>query len=108
MGFSENLRNELDYQDMQLKELSQKTGISKNTLDKYLSGPKVQPGVENALKIAEVLNVSVEYLVTGKNSSNKIDLSAEYRQLIEKYESLNQFNRKTVFDLLDSLYKRSI
>lgn len=108
MGFSENLRNELDYQDMQLKELSQKTGISKNTLDKYLSGPKVQPGVENALKIAEVLNVSVEYLVTGKTTPNKIDLSAEYRQLIEKYESLNQFNRRTVFDLLDSLYKRSI
>ncbi len=107
MGFSENLRNELDYQDIQLKELSQKTGISKNTLDKYLSGPKVQPGVENAIKIAEVLNVSVEYLVTGINPTNKLDLSAEYKQLIEKYKSLNQFNRKTVFDLVDSLYKRS-
>ena len=105
MWFSDNLRSELDFQGIQIKELAQKTGISKNTLDKYLSGPKVQPGVENAVKIAQVLNVSVEYLVTGKNEKNN-NLSEEYKQLIKKYQNLTPFNKKTVFDLLNSINSR--
>ena len=69
MGFAENVKNELDFQGMQLKELSIKTGISRNTLDKYLSTIKAtQPGVDNAVKIAQALGVSVEYLVL--NSEN--------------------------------------
>ena len=105
MGFSENLRSELDFQGIQIKELSQMTGISKNTLDKYLSGPRVQPGVENAVKIAKALKVSVEYLVTGKTESSK-KLSAEYEQLLKKYQELNPFNRKTVLDLMESISSR--
>ena len=105
MGFSENLRTEMEFQDIQIKELAQKTGISKNTLDKYLSGPKVQPGVENAVKIAQVLNVSVEYLVTGKTEQSTF-ISAEYEQLIQKYQTLSAFNKKTVFDLLESITSR--
>ncbi|MEE3314147.1 MAG: helix-turn-helix transcriptional regulator [Treponema sp.] len=105
MGFSENLRAELDFQGIQIKELAQKTGISKNTLDKYLSGPKVQPGVENAVKIAHVLNVSVEYLVTGKTDIPS-RLSSEYDQVLRKYQKLTPFNRKTVFDLLESISSR--
>ena len=105
MGFSENLRAELDFQGIQIKELAQKTGISKTTLDKYLSGPKVQPGVENAVKIAHVLNVSVEYLVTGKTDIPS-RLSSEYDQVLRKYQKLTPFNRKTVFDLLESISLR--
>lgn len=105
MGFSENLRAELDFQGMQIKELAQKTGISKNTLDKYLSGPRVQPGVENAVKIALALKVSVEYLVTGKTEIPGY-LATEYDQLLKKYQKLSPFNRKTVFDLLESISSR--
>ena len=105
MGFAENLRTELDFQGLQIKELSQKTGISKSTLDKYLSGPKVQPGVENAVKIAQVLKVSVEYLVTGK-AEYPNRLSSEYEQLLEKYQKLNNFNRRTVFDLVNLISVR--
>ena len=105
MGFAENLRAELDYQDIQIKELSQKTGISKHTLDKYLFGTKAQPGVENALKIAQALGVSVEYLVEGKSASYK-SLPQEYQELLENFQNLNQFNKKTVMDLLESLIRR--
>ena len=105
MGFAENLRTELDFQGLQIKELAQKTGISKSTLDKYLSGPKVQPGVENAVKIAQVLKVSVEYLVTGK-SEYPNGLSSEFEQLLEKYQKLNNFNRRTVFDLVNLISVR--
>lgn len=105
MGFAENLKNELEFQDIQIKELSQKTGISKNTLDKYLSGRKSQPGVENAVKIAKVLGVTVESLVTG--NSDKLDsIPSEYEKIIKDYKTLNPFNKKTVIDLLASLSSR--
>ena len=69
MNFSENLRDVLDFRGMHIKELSAKTGISKNTIDNYLSGQKSLPNVENGVKIAKILEVSVEYLVTGKDSN---------------------------------------
>ena len=110
MGFAENVRSELDFQDIQIKELASKTGISKNTLEKYLSGKKAQPGIENAIKIAQVLGVSVEYLANGKKpDSDEILIPLipnEYKRIIEQYKSLNQFNRKTVEDVLCSLATR--
>ena len=68
MGFKENLKSELTFQDMLVKELSAKTGISKRTLDNYLRDNPANPTVENAVKIARALGVSVEYLVTGEKS----------------------------------------
>lgn len=32
MGFAENVKSELSYQGLQVKELAEKTGISKNTV----------------------------------------------------------------------------
>ena len=108
MGFAENVRAELDFQDIQVKELANKTGISKNTLDKYLFSKKVQPGVENAVKIARVLGVTVEYLTLGSHSHENEQYSSvpEYSLVVEQYRRLNKFNRKTVDDVLHSLVSR--
>ena len=108
MSFAENVRAELEYQDIQVKELAQKTGISKNTLDKYLSGRKSEPGVENAVKIAKVLGVSVEYLVwNSENQKTKpLIYDKEEQILIREYNNLNNFNKQTVQDLLKSLSSR--
>lgn len=108
MSFAENVRAELEYQDIQVKELAQKTGISKNTLDKYLSGRKSEPGVENAVKIAKVLGVSVEYLVCNSENqkSKPLIYDKEEQILIREYNNLNNFNKKTVQDLLKSLSSR--
>lgn len=108
MSFAENVRAELEYQDIQVKELAQKTGISKNTLDKYLSGRKSEPGVENAVKIAKVLGVSVEYLVcNSENQKTKPQIyDKEEQMILREYNSLSNFNKQTVQDLLKSLYSR--
>ena len=85
MDFAENLKNLLDMRDIQVKELSAETGISKNTLDNYLSGQKSIPNAENAIKIARCLGVSAEYLVTGKPAS--IALLHNDIKGIEKFEN---------------------
>jgi transcriptional regulator with XRE-family HTH domain len=63
--FKKNLRDELDYQDLTVKELSAKTAIPKATLDCYLGKRASMPPADAAVKIAEALDVTVEYLVTG-------------------------------------------
>lgn len=62
------LRDELQFRNMTVKELSIASGIKKQTLDNYLSTHNSIPSVEVAVKIAQALNVSVEYLVTGKDT----------------------------------------
>ena len=83
MSFSENLKEALDFRGMQIKELSAKTGISKNTIDNYLSGQKSLPNVENGVKIAKTLGVTVEYLVTRTNPT-----SVSEQQTIPPHQSL--------------------
>lgn len=71
MSFKENLKIELSYKDMTVKELAFASGVNKRTIDQYLSSAAKMPSAENAVKIATVLGVSVEYLVTGKNSAQQ-------------------------------------
>lgn len=105
MGFGENLHQELEYQGIQIKELAEKTGISKNTLDKYLSGNKSQPSVENAVKIAQAIGVSVEYLVLSGADKNQ-KLSADDAHLISSYKKLSAPNKTVVSDLIHVMLKR--
>lgn len=110
MGFRENLRNELDFQDLQTKELAQKTGINKRTLDGYLAKNGNEPTVGNAVKIAQVLGVSVEYLTTGKDSefsgenlSQEMILFHKYRSFVNKIEKLPQDAKKCMDFLVEKL-----
>lgn len=68
MSFKDNLRDEMEFQDMKQKEFSEKTGISVNTIRNYINGHNALPSAEVAVKIAGALGVSVEYLVSGKKS----------------------------------------
>ena len=102
-NFRENLRNELDFQGLIVKELSAKTDIPVGTLDCYLRTQAVEPSAENAVKIANALQVSVEYLITGKNVSRgnpRINLMQEARELIRWIEGLNPEQCKAVFKLI--------
>lgn len=83
MGFRENLKDELKYQDIKVKELADKTGISKRAIDHYLAEKHTEPTAETAVKIAKELGVSVEYLVTGKNSSVPDNINPDVIELIK-------------------------
>jgi transcriptional regulator with XRE-family HTH domain len=68
-NFRENLRIELDYQGVTVKELSARTGIPIASLDCYLGARATVPSVDAAVKVAQALKVSVEYLVLGENKN---------------------------------------
>jgi transcriptional regulator with XRE-family HTH domain len=97
MGFRENLKNELVYSGLRVKELSAKTGINKYTIDNYLSTHNCTPSAEAAVKIADALGVSVEYLVTGREIRHKtVSSSHEFRSLIRSMEQLGGDEQKVV------------
>ncbi|MCI5518388.1 MAG: helix-turn-helix domain-containing protein [Treponema sp.] len=88
MGFRENLKDELKYQDIRVKELADRTGISKRAIDHYLAEKYTEPTAETAVKIAKELGVSVEYLVTGKNSEIPDTIKPEIINLIRDMNHL--------------------
>lgn len=96
-SFWDNVAVELEYLGMTNKALAEKVGITASNIGK---GQKQgsSPSAETAVKIAKVLGVSVEYLVTGsrqpdKNShslenENQIHFLRKYHKLLEKCENL--------------------
>lgn len=76
-SFKENLRNELDFQGLTVKELSARTGIIKGTLDNYLGARASIPPADIAVKIADALHVSVEYLVKGEDRKIRMESMSE-------------------------------
>jgi transcriptional regulator with XRE-family HTH domain len=102
-NFRENLRNELNYQGVTVKELSARTNIPIATLDCYLGTRATVPSVEAAVKIAIALRVSVEYLVIGENTSTEqpqSKTSKEAQEIIHWVKYLNIEQCKAVLNLL--------
>jgi transcriptional regulator with XRE-family HTH domain len=106
MGFKENLKSELAYKGMLVKELAQKAGISRHTLDNYLNVREHIPTLDAAVKIANALGVSVEYLATGKESPHTdITMNNEAMALIHNFNLLNEGDRKIVSEIAQLLLK---
>jgi transcriptional regulator with XRE-family HTH domain len=99
MGFRENLKQELSYNSMLVKELSTKSGIHKRALDTYLCEKASMPPADAAVRIAHALGVSVEYLVTGEEAVLPRDIRFITRNLLK----LGEKDREVVSTLIKAL-----
>lgn len=68
-SFKNRLNTEIQYKGLSKTEFAEKAGISLGTLNMYLYRNSI-PSADIAVKLAKILNTSVEYLVTGKLSPN--------------------------------------
>ena len=104
------MKSELTYSGMLVKELAAKSGVSKYSLDNYLNIRGQIPSVEAGQKIAQALGVSVEYLVTGKESkkTGKMQtLSGDVGMIARLAEQLDVEKRKFVIDFIKWLKDRT-
>lgn len=102
MGFKENLRDEIAYQGLLIKEVAGKAGISPGTISNYLKENSSIPSADVAVKIAKALNVSVEYLVLGKDTTN-IENTKVYKSTVRKAaDKMMLMSEKDLF-LIESL-----
>ena len=112
MDFWENVAIELDYLGMTEKSLSEKVGIAASGITK---GKRLGscPSADTAVKIAKILGVSVEYLVSGlKSSSEEIQNTItneqirklkKYSKFIDNFEVLPRYEQDGIIDLVNKL-----
>jgi len=100
MGFRENLKQELSFNGMLVKELASAAGVHKRAIDTYLLSENASmPPADVAVRIAQTLGVSVEYLVNGSETSLPNDVKSIIRRLLE----LDPKDRKIVAVLTNAL-----
>ncbi|MBQ5451154.1 MAG: helix-turn-helix transcriptional regulator [Treponema sp.] len=87
LDFWNNVKEELDYKLLSQKELAAKTKISYNTIQSWITKDRL-PDASDSVKIAKVLDVSVEYLVTGQENTKK-QTSAELNELLHDIRHLS-------------------
>lgn len=79
-------------------DLAEKSTVSRVMIGKYERGEAI-PSIEAAKKIADALEVSLDYLV-GEGINSKFDKKTLKR--IADLEYLDEDKRKTLFDLMDT------
>ena len=104
MGFKENLRAELAYSGMLIKELSNLSGVNFHTLTNYLSKRGQLPSIEAGVKIANALGVSAEYLVFGdEDDREEIRTNGEIISIIKIAKKLDEKKRRFVLEIMKLL-----
>jgi len=105
MGFKENLKAELAYKNILVKELASISGVNRRTIDNYLRENGSLPSADAAVRIAAALGVTVEYLITGQEwqKQNISPLFPDARVILKNLESLSRRDQKIVFSLIKSL-----
>jgi len=100
--FSQRLRSEIEYLGLTQKEFAAKAGIKKRALDAYLRSQQSMPPADTAVKMASALGISVEYLITGKEYYQTVDIS-KYLQFRDLLDYLALLPDKTFVTLKDMI-----
>jgi len=106
--FKTNLRAELDFLGLTVKELSAKTAIAQGTLNCYLGVRASMPPADIAVKIAGALGVTVEFLVTGQEAKKQSRLfDSNIRSIIQVLTELGEKDVETMLGLAKVLKKQA-
>ena len=111
--FWKRVDEELDFKGLTRTYIAEKCGCSLTNINLGLKRGST-PSAETAVKIAEVLGVSVEYLVNGTDTSkNKhaqseedLHLFRKYQKLIQKCEELSPQKTELLATIADNFEKK--
>ena len=106
--FKENLKELLEYEDMTLKELAFKTGISKRSLENYLNARASMPPADYACKIAIALNTTVEALVLGTEAATARNYSSEDVKILALLRQVSVADKYAFLHLMESITRQNV
>ena len=89
--------------NMSQGDLAKQTGISQVMVGKYERGDAI-PSIEVAKRIADTLEVSLDYLV-GEGMNSKFDKNTLKR--IEEIDQLDDDKKRILFDVIDTFIRES-
>ena len=101
MQLSQMLDNLMSDRGISAYKISKDTGISDRLIGYWRNGEKL-PGAENLLTIANYFNISVDYLLTGKERNSS--LSVDEQELLDNYRCLSERDKGKVSERAQTLY----
>jgi transcriptional regulator with XRE-family HTH domain len=109
-SFRQNLRDELAYQDLTVKELATRSGVATAAIDCYVGKQASVPPATTAVKIARALGVSVEYLVSGQKPRYEEAISSSgprVRTILQIFNALDKENQTIMVEIAQLLKRRA-
>lgn len=85
-GFGGRVQKILDENGLKQADLASLSGLSRTAISQYITGKRMPDSI-SAYKISKVLNVSMDWLVSGKITTDAILLSSNENSVIEKMRS---------------------
>lgn len=77
-------------------------GVSRDAISKY-ERDDITPSVENAKKIAQVLNISLDYLVSEDDTLEVVDITMVNR--MKEIQRLNNDDKSTIVKIIDAFIR---
>lgn len=111
MNFWETVDSELEYQNKERKDLAKAAGFDVSNIGKGIKNGGV-PLADTAVRIAQFLNVSVEYLVSGGKTigyNGNDELSSDfrkffaYRKLVNKIDSMPSKTKSAIIEMFEKI-----
>ena len=100
MTFGNRLKQARENKGYNQKQFAERLGVTPTRLN-YWEKDKREPDVAIIKQIAQILDVSSDWLIGNNLINVDITLSANEKQHIKKYRSLDHYGRKAVDSLMD-------
>ena len=97
MNFYSNLKSLCDFKGVSVSSVLTRCGLSKSYGTNWKRGSV--PSLDAVIAIAEELNVSLDYIAFGKDST----IPTEYQSLITSYQELSKDNQQLLKDIITSM-----
>jgi repressor LexA len=106
MGFGHNLIALREQRNISRKELAQALGIPYTTLRNYETEQR-EPGHKLLIEIAQMFNVSIDFLVGNVVSKeNAPSISDEAKDIAKRYDELDKWGKTTVKAVINTEHER--
>ena len=106
MDFRTRLREEIDFSGLLDKEVAARANIRKRTIDSYVGSQNCMPSADVAVRLAKVLNTTVEYLVTGSNPEIPQTHDIKLQEIYLKLKHFSAKDLDAVQHIVDALNEK--
>lgn len=99
MTLIERIKEKINENKLSVRGLEIKAGLSNGTLKKW---EKQKPSYDKVLDVANALNISVEWLITGKAAG---EITPEEQKLLDDFRGTNQEGKDKDLDFCRDMRK---
>lgn len=105
MSFGERLKQAREEKGYNQRQFAERLGITPSRLN-YWEKDKREPDVAIIKQIAQILDISSDWLIGNNVAPIDIELTTTEKTHIKKYRTLDKYGKKAVDDLLENEYAR--